>query len=65
MIDPVSGTDRVCDVLVESGRIVSIGASIGAGAEEVIDAAGLIVSPGLIDPHVHLREPGQEHKETS
>ncbi|MFG0243986.1 MAG: dihydroorotase [Phycisphaerales bacterium JB054] len=66
VIDPASGRDEIGDVTVRGGRIESItgpGASTGA-ADRVIDAKGKIVCPGLIDPHVHLREPGQEHKET-
>ncbi len=64
VLDPASGTDAVMDVLVEGQRIARIGKDLPASEAEVIDASGLIVAPGLIDPHVHLREPGQEHKET-
>ena len=65
VIDPVSGSDRVLDVLVHDATIACIEPEISrADADREIDARGLIVSPGLIDPHVHLREPGQEHKET-
>ncbi|HEX2839109.1 MAG TPA: dihydroorotase [Phycisphaerales bacterium] len=65
VIDPVSRTDRVCDVAVKDGVIAEIGAGLTrTPAARVIDAAGCIVTPGLIDPHVHLREPGHEHKET-
>jgi len=64
VIDPISRRDEEADVLIEDGRIRSIGRSLNAKANETIDATGLIVAPGLIDPHVHLREPGQEHKET-
>ena len=66
VIDPASGTDKIADITIRGGRIESIdapGASSGS-ADRVIDATGKIVCPGLIDPHVHLREPGQEHKET-
>lgn len=65
VIDPASGLDQVTDVLIEGGRVASIGADLTQppGAERV-DCSGLIVAPGLIDPHVHLREPGGEHKET-
>lgn len=66
VIDPASGRDETADLRIEDGRIVAIGrglASRGA-ADRTIDASGRIVAPGLIDPHVHLREPGQEHKET-
>jgi dihydroorotase len=65
VLDPSSGTDAVLDVLLADGRVARVGQGIDApeGAE-VVDASGMIVSPGLIDVHVHLREPGQEHKET-
>ncbi|RNC81671.1 MAG: dihydroorotase [Phycisphaera sp.] len=64
VIDPASGTDDTLDVLIEGDRITRIAKGIESLDGQVIDASGLIVSPGLIDPHVHLREPGQEHKET-
>ncbi|MEO1584656.1 MAG: dihydroorotase [Planctomycetota bacterium] len=64
VIDPASGHDAVADVAVEGGRIAAIGQDRAAAADRTIDAEGLIVCPGLIDPHVHLREPGQEDKET-
>jgi dihydroorotase len=65
VIDPASGLDRIADVAVVDGRIAQIGPGLSATpAQRVIDAAGCIVAPGLIDPHVHLREPGGEHKET-
>ena len=65
VVDPSRGMDAVLDVLLAGGRVARVGEGIDApeGAESV-DAAGLIVAPGLIDVHVHLREPGQEHKET-
>ncbi len=62
VIDPANGVDAVCDVWIDNGRIAGIGCFDGA-AETTIDAAGQIVCPGLIDMHVHLREPGQEWKE--
>lgn len=64
LINPASGTDRICDILISGDRIAEIGADISADAETIIDAAGKIVMPGLIDLHVHLREPGFEYKET-
>lgn len=64
VIDPASGTDRVADVLVAGGRIAGIGTNLGAPGAEVFEAAGLVVAPGFIDMHVHLREPGFEHAET-
>lgn len=63
VIDPSQGIDEVTDVAVADGRIVAVGKG-GADAANVIDAAGRIVCPGLIDMHVHLREPGQEDEET-
>src|SRR5690242_12931737 len=65
VIDPASGRDGVADVLIENGAISGIGANLTAppGAE-LFDATGLIVAPGFIDMHVHLREPGFEHAET-
>ena len=63
VMDPKSGLDQVCDVLVDEGKIIQIAPQINAGDAEVIDATGLVVSPGLVDIHVHFREPGQTHKE--
>lgn len=63
VIDPASGTDAVLDVLVEDGRIRRLGTGIAEGADQVVDARGAWVIPGAVDIHVHLREPGQEHKE--
>ena len=62
VIDPANGVDKVADVWIESGRIAAIGKH-KAKADTVIDARGHIVTPGFIDMHVHLREPGQEWKE--
>lgn len=65
VIDPASGLDGPRDVLVASGRVQRIAQGIDAPAgASVFDATGCLVTPGLIDPHVHLREPGHEHKET-
>ena len=63
-IAPASSTDAVKDVLFEDGIIVKVEENISEAAENVIDASGCLVCPGLIDLHVHLREPGFEHKET-
>lgn len=60
VIDPSSGFDRATDMTVDDGRI----AGFFAGEGEVIDASGLVLAPGLVDMHVHLREPGFTHKET-
>ena len=64
VIDPASQTDQICDVLVADGKIAGVGANLSAPGAEVFDASGLIVAPGFIDLHVHLREPGFEHAET-
>jgi len=66
LLDPASGRDETGNLLVgEDGRIVAVGADVSApdGAAH-IDASGLLVVPGFVDLHVHLREPGQEYKET-
>jgi len=62
-MDPKSGLDQVCDVLVEGKKIVKIGQNLEAADSQVLDASGLVVAPGLVDIHVHFREPGQTHKE--
>lgn len=64
VLDPQSGLDKVCDILMDGSKIVKIAGSISEEVEqEVIDATGLVVAPGLVDVHVHFREPGQTHKE--
>jgi dihydroorotase len=65
VVDPAAGVDGAADVLVEGDRIALVGRGLPAdGARVVALPAGLVVCPGFIDMHVHLREPGQEHKET-
>lgn len=65
VIDPLSKRDEVLDIKIEDGKIVEIAKDIEASSynEEIIDARGKIVVPGLIDVHVHFRDPGQTHKE--
>lgn len=64
VVDPATKLDKVCDVLVEEDRIVKVEESISSDANQVLDASGMYVMPGLIDLHVHLRDPGLTHKET-
>jgi dihydroorotase len=64
LVDPSQNLDETCDLLIQDGAVVRIGAPPSAGEDEVIDARGLVVCPGLIDMHVHLREPGREDEET-
>lgn len=63
VMDPKSGLDQVCDLLVDQGKIVEMGPSLSHEEAQVIDASGKVVAPGLVDIHVHFREPGQTHKE--
>jgi dihydroorotase len=63
LIDPALGLDQEGDLLIQAGRIQAVGANLGP-AEEVFDARGLVICPGLCDIHVHFRTPGEEHKET-
>jgi len=64
VIDPSQSLDAVRDVLLRDGIVVEIGERLDSGDAEVYDASGAFVAPGFIDMHVHLREPGQNHKET-
>ena len=65
VVDPANGRDGMFDVLIDGDVIADVGTNLTADGAEVVNLpAGLIVCPGLIDMHVHLREPGQEHKET-
>ncbi len=64
MIDPASGHDEIADVWIEDGVIKGVGPNLSCSGAEIFDATGLIVAPGFIDMHVHLREPGFEHAET-
>ena len=65
VLDPSQSLDRALDVLLVEGKVAAMGEAVdGPEGVTVIDGSGLIVTPGLIDVHVHLREPGGEHKET-
>lgn len=64
MIDPANNLDAVTDVLVENNKIAGVAKNIKADADKIIEAGGKIVMPGIVDMHVHLREPGREDKET-
>jgi len=64
VVDPADKIDGIADILIEGGRISKVGAGLDTKAETIIDAGGKIVMPGIVDMHVHLREPGREDKET-
>lgn len=64
VIDPRNGVSGARDLLIEDGKVVEVGERLSADGAEIIDVAGKWVVPGLIDLHVHLREPGEERKET-
>ncbi|MCD6193146.1 MAG: dihydroorotase [Candidatus Aminicenantes bacterium] len=64
VIDPLTNIDDTLDILIQDGRIVEVKAKIDTSEAQTIDASRLVVTPGLIDMHVHLREPGFEYKET-
>lgn len=67
VIDPAAGRDEVADVVIEAGRVAEVGRGLAPAEGDrarVVDVSGLLVLPGLVDPHVHLRVPGEERKET-
>ena len=64
IIDPASGLDAIRDLIVDDGRIAAVGEALDTSGAEPFDATGMIVAPGFIDMHVHLREPGFEYAET-
>ena len=65
VVDPANGRDGIFDILIDGDRIARVGKDLPVDGATVIDVpAGFVVTPGLFDMHVHLREPGQEHKET-
>jgi dihydroorotase len=63
LYDPARGLDRVADLLAEDGAIAAIGGGLGSAGARIVPGEGLIALPGFIDLHVHLREPGETHKE--
>jgi dihydroorotase len=64
VLDPVEGIDSVLDVRVDDGIVGAVGIDVETNAHRVIDAEGLVLAPGFVDPHVHLRTPGREDEET-
>lgn len=64
VVDPAGGLDAPLDILTDNGKIARLGADLAADGAQVLDAAGLVAAPGLVDLHVHLRQPGFEDKET-
>ena len=64
VIDPANRIDEYLDILLADGKIARLGKNLPAEDAQVLDAGGLAATPGLVDMHVHLREPGFEDKET-
>lgn len=64
VVDPANNLDEILDILVEDGKIAKVAKNIQSNGQEIIDAKDRIVMPGLVDMHVHLRQPGREDKET-
>src|SRR5204863_6666766 len=64
VLDPAAGVDAQVDVRVDHGVITAIGTNLDRNGHRVIDAAGLVLAPAFVDPHVHLRSPGREDEET-
>jgi len=64
VIDPVQGVDATLDVLITDDTVAEVGPRLSSRGAQVLEVKGLVVCPGFIDIHTHLREPGQEHKET-
>ena len=64
VVDPTSRIDGVLDVRVDDGVITQLGIGVDANGHRVVDAAGLVLAPAFVDPHVHLRTPGREDEET-
>ena len=63
VVDPASGLSEHMDILVKNGKIARIAPEISEDSEEILEAGGLVVGPGLIDTHVHFRDPGFTYKE--
>lgn len=63
VVDPASGLSEHMDILVKNGKIAKIAPEISEDSEEILEAGGLVVGPGLIDTHVHFRDPGFTYKE--
>ena len=64
VLDPSQDLDKVCDVFIQDGKVAGIDQNIESKDAKVLDVSGLLVTPGWLDIHTHLREPGQSHKET-
>ncbi len=64
VVDPAQDIDAPLDILIDNGKIARLGTNLAAESAQVLNAAGLIAAPGLVDMHVHLRQPGFEEKET-
>ena len=64
VVDPATGRDEIADVLISDGVVAEIGSGVDGGDADTIDVAGLVVAPGLVDLHTHVREPGREDEET-
>jgi dihydroorotase len=64
VLDPVEGVDAVLDVRVDDGMIAALGTDLDTNSHRVLEGAGLVLAPGFVDPHVHLRTPGREDEET-
>jgi dihydroorotase len=64
ILDPVAGVDSVLDLRIDAGTISALGADLEANGHRVVGGAGLVLAPGFVDPHVHLRTPGREDEET-
>jgi dihydroorotase len=64
VVDPAGGRDETADVLVHDGAIAGVNGRLSTDGAEVLDSDGLVLAPGLVDLHTHLREPGDDHKET-